>query len=174
MFNISVSCVQGKPILIIQLGQLKIKELLEIASAETLIRFMLKEVEHTWRNKFSDCQELVYKGGVEQLIIIVDLKGAKLKDLSNKHVSYRYPSFFTQCKKCHDGLGVLSLHKKQERIRDFYLFFYWYWWIYNDSVDKCDIESHSDWMLEVLPWDAAQMLRGKHPHVLWGALRCWN
>ena len=49
---------------------------------------MLKEIEHTWRNKFSDCQQLVYKEGVEQLVLIIDLKGAKLKDLSNKQVNY--------------------------------------------------------------------------------------
>jgi hypothetical protein len=45
---------------------------------------MLKEVEHTWRIKFGDCKEFVYKGGVEQLLVIFDLKGAKLKDMSNK------------------------------------------------------------------------------------------
>jgi hypothetical protein len=45
---------------------------------------MLKEVEHTWRIKFSECQQFVHKEGVDQMIIIVDLKGAKLKDLSNK------------------------------------------------------------------------------------------
>jgi len=39
--------------------------LFEIASADVLIRYMLKEVEHTWRNKFSDCKDLVYKEGVD-------------------------------------------------------------------------------------------------------------
>lgn len=57
-----------------------------MASAETLIRYMLKEVEHTWRIKFGDCKEFVYKGGVEQLLVIFDLKDAKLKDMSNKLV----------------------------------------------------------------------------------------
>lgn len=36
--------------------------------------------------KFSDCKEAVYKDGVDQIVVIVDLKGAKLKDLSNKQV----------------------------------------------------------------------------------------
>ena len=45
---------------------------------------MLKEVEHTWRIKFSDCKEFVNKEGVDQMILIIDLKGAKLKDLTNK------------------------------------------------------------------------------------------
>jgi hypothetical protein len=47
---------------------------------------MLKEVEHTWRVKFSDCKEMVYQPGVDQMVLIVDLKSIKLKDLSNKQV----------------------------------------------------------------------------------------
>jgi hypothetical protein len=61
-----------------------VKELLEVATAETLIRFMLKEVEHTWRIKFNDCKEQLYPAGVDQFNMIIDLKGVKLKDLSNK------------------------------------------------------------------------------------------
>lgn len=67
-----------------QIGQTKVKELLEVATAETLIHYMLKEIEHTWRIKFSDCKEFVNKEGVDQLSLIIDLKGAKLKDLTNK------------------------------------------------------------------------------------------
>lgn len=78
---------QGRPIFIVQIGQTKVKELLEVATAETLIHYMLKEIEHTWRIKFSDCKEFVNKEGVDQLILIIDLKGAKLKDLTNKQVS---------------------------------------------------------------------------------------
>ena len=62
------------------------KEILDTASAETLIHYMLKEIEHTWRIKFSDCKEFVNKEGVDQLVLIIDLKGAKLKDLTNKQV----------------------------------------------------------------------------------------
>ena len=40
-----------------QVGQTKVKELLEIASAEVLIHYMLKEVEHTWRIKFNEIKE---------------------------------------------------------------------------------------------------------------------
>ena len=36
--------------------------------------------------KFVECQSYVNKDGVDQLVLIVDLKGAKLKDLSNKQV----------------------------------------------------------------------------------------
>jgi hypothetical protein len=35
-------------------GAIKIKELLDAASAETLIRYFIKEIEHTWRIKFSE------------------------------------------------------------------------------------------------------------------------
>ncbi len=63
--------------------------MLEIASADTLIHYMLKEIEHTWRIKFGDCKELVYKKGVDQMVVIIDLKGSKLKDLSNKQVLYQ-------------------------------------------------------------------------------------
>jgi hypothetical protein len=39
----------------VQLGAIKIKELLEVASAENLIHFMLKEIEMVWRMKFGEC-----------------------------------------------------------------------------------------------------------------------
>lgn len=79
-----------------QLGSIKIKELLEIAKADTLIHYMLKEVEHTWRVKFSECKELVYKAGVDQMIIIIDLKGTKLKDLSNKQINVVFRSLLIE------------------------------------------------------------------------------
>lgn len=75
---------------IIQLGAIKVKELLECANADVLIHYMLKELEMAWRMKFSDCKEAVYKSGVDQIVVIVDLKGAKLKDLSNKQVFLPY------------------------------------------------------------------------------------
>jgi hypothetical protein len=34
---------------------MKVKELLEVASAEVLIHYMLKEIEMAWRTKFSEC-----------------------------------------------------------------------------------------------------------------------
>lgn len=60
------------------------KELLESASADVLIKYFLKEVEVCWRMKFSECQAFINKDGVDQLVLLIDLKGAKLKDLSNK------------------------------------------------------------------------------------------
>ena len=58
--------------------------MLEVANADMLIHYMLKEVEMAWRNKFVESQQFVYKAGVDQMMIIIDLKGAKLKDLSHK------------------------------------------------------------------------------------------
>jgi hypothetical protein len=71
---------------ILQVGQIKVKELLECSSAEVLIHYMLKEVEMAWRLKFPDCQDAVHKEGVDAMVLIVDMKGAKIKDLSNKQV----------------------------------------------------------------------------------------
>lgn len=63
------------------------KELFEVADSSTLIQYMLKEIEHTWRIKFSEIKELVYPAGVDQFHVIIDLKGVKLKDLSNKELN---------------------------------------------------------------------------------------
>ena len=53
-------------------------------SLDLLAHYFIKEMEHTWRIKFPDCQEFVNKEGVDQIAVIIDLKGIKLKDLSNK------------------------------------------------------------------------------------------
>ena len=55
-------------------------------SVDLLVHFFIKELEHTWRVKFADCKEFVNKNGVDQIIAIIDLRGAKLKDLSNKQM----------------------------------------------------------------------------------------
>jgi hypothetical protein len=59
-------------------------------SIDLLVHFFIKELEHTWRVKFPDCKEFVNKKGVDQMIAIIDLKGAKLKDLSNKQTVMVY------------------------------------------------------------------------------------
>ena len=53
-------------------------------SIDLLVHFFIKELEHTWRVKFADCKEFVNKAGVDQILAIIDLRGAKLKDLSYK------------------------------------------------------------------------------------------
>lgn len=57
---------------------------------EVLVHFLVKELEHTWRVKFPDCKEFVYKNGVDQQVVIIDLKGAKLKDLTNQKMLKLY------------------------------------------------------------------------------------
>lgn len=53
-------------------------------SVDLLVHFLIKELEHTWRIKFPDCKEFVNKAGVDQMVVIIDMKGAKLKDITNK------------------------------------------------------------------------------------------
>jgi len=55
-----------------------------VKSVDVLAHFFVKELEHTWRNKFSDCKEFVNKKGVDQIKVIVDMKGTKLKDMTNQ------------------------------------------------------------------------------------------
>mmetsp|Transcript_13489 Transcript_13489/g.22967 ORF Transcript_13489/g.22967 Transcript_13489/m.22967 type:complete len:210 (+) Transcript_13489:365-994(+) len=55
-------------------------------SVDLLVHFFIKELEHTWRVKFQESKEFVFKQGVDQIKVIVDLKGSKLKDLSNKQM----------------------------------------------------------------------------------------
>jgi len=71
----------------VKLGAINVKGLLEVAPVETVIKFMLKEVEHAWRVKFQECQTLVHPATVDQLVVVVDLKGANLKDLANKQLN---------------------------------------------------------------------------------------
>jgi len=77
---------EGRPIFIIKVGQIKFMELMSVMhdSVDMLVHFFIKELEHTWRVKFSDCKEFVNKKGVDQMVAIIDLKGAKQKDLQNK------------------------------------------------------------------------------------------
>jgi hypothetical protein len=70
----------------------KAKELIESASPDILIHYFLKEVEVCWRMKFSECSGAYSKDSVDQIVLLIDLKGAKLKDLSNKQVKI-YLSF---------------------------------------------------------------------------------
>ncbi len=39
----------GRPLFILQVGAIKVKELLDTFQPDVLIRYMLKELEHTWR-----------------------------------------------------------------------------------------------------------------------------
>lgn len=74
----------GRPIFYLQLGQLKYSELLQVAPPEVISKFFLKEMEHTWREKFDKCMEATGRI-VDQIRVVVDLKGATLKQLTNKN-----------------------------------------------------------------------------------------
>jgi len=52
-------------------------------STDILVHFIIKELEHTWRVKFPDSKEFVNKNGVDQIKVIIDMKGTKLKDITN-------------------------------------------------------------------------------------------
>lgn len=55
-------------------------------STDLLVHYFIKELEHTWRVKFPECQDAGFKKGVDQITVVVDLKGVKLKDLGNKQL----------------------------------------------------------------------------------------
>ncbi len=78
--------------MIVQAGQIKYLELMQALnnSTDILVHYFIKELEHTWRVKFTECKEQVYFKGVDQIKVIVDLKGMKLKDLSNKQMLQTY------------------------------------------------------------------------------------
>lgn len=46
-------------------------------SVDKLVHYFIKELEHTWRVKFPDCKEFVYQNGVDQIKVIIDMKGTK-------------------------------------------------------------------------------------------------
>ena len=57
---------------------------MQCAPPDVISKFFLKEMEHTWREKFEKCEDEV-KCIVDQIRVVVDLKGASLKQLTNKH-----------------------------------------------------------------------------------------
>ena len=69
-----------------QVGQIKYMELMTALhnSTDLLVHFFIKELEHTWRVKFQESAELVYSKGVDQIRVILDMKGSTLKGVSNK------------------------------------------------------------------------------------------
>ena len=57
-------------------------------STDLLVHFFIKEMEHTWRVKFPESKEVINgnKMGVDQMKLIIDMKGMKLKDITNKEM----------------------------------------------------------------------------------------
>lgn len=59
---------------------------------DLLVHFFIKELEHTWRVKFLESKEVYHKNkkDVDQIQVIIDMKGCKLKDLTNKQMIQVY------------------------------------------------------------------------------------
>ena len=57
-------------------------------STDIIVHYFIKELEHTWRVKFQECKEVINsnKMGVDQCTVIIDMKGMKLKDITNKQI----------------------------------------------------------------------------------------
>ena len=57
-------------------------------STDLLVHYFIKELEHTWRIKFVESKEIINanKMGVDQMKLIIDMKGMKLKDITNKEM----------------------------------------------------------------------------------------
>ena len=78
---------QGRPILIVNAGQIKLMELSQCTSPENITKWLIKELEHTWREKFDRCEQACKPQKVDQIRMIIDLKGATLKQITNKHLN---------------------------------------------------------------------------------------
>lgn len=76
----------------IQIGQIRFMELMSAlhGSIDVLVHYFIKELEHTWRVKFPDCKEFVNKQGVDQISVVFDLKGTKLKDITNQQTTQAF------------------------------------------------------------------------------------
>ena len=59
-------------------------------SIDILVHYFIKELEHTWRVKFPDCKEFVYKQAVDQIVLLIDLKQAKMKDMMSPQIIKAY------------------------------------------------------------------------------------
>jgi len=80
--------------MIIQVGQIKFMELMSVLHncTDIIVHYFIKELEHTWRCKFQECKELINnnKMAVDQFKVIIDMKGMKLKDITNKQILQVY------------------------------------------------------------------------------------
>ena len=76
----------GRPILFINAGQIKHNEILSQTSPEIVTKYIIRELELAWREKFDEVQSQM--GLVaDQIRIVVDLKGATLKQIANRQLN---------------------------------------------------------------------------------------
>jgi hypothetical protein len=62
------------------LGETKLSNLFDSCTPEQIVTYFFRELEHTWRMK-------LIEGKSEQIVLIIDLKAVKLKDLQNKRAN---------------------------------------------------------------------------------------
>jgi len=53
--------IDGRPIFYVNIGQIKLNDLLQHANPDLLTKFFIKELEHTWREKFDRIEEITKK-----------------------------------------------------------------------------------------------------------------
>lgn len=51
----------GRPIFYVNVGQIKLNDLLNHAPSSVVTKFLVKELEHTWREKFDKVEEVTKK-----------------------------------------------------------------------------------------------------------------
>ena len=76
----------GRPILFINAGQIKLNEILSQTNPETVTKYIIRELEHAWREKFDTVKQQL-RLYVDQIRIVVDLKGATLKQIANRQLN---------------------------------------------------------------------------------------
>ena len=76
----------GRPILFINAGQIKLNEIMTQTNPETVTKYIIRELEHTWREKFEAVQSDL-RLYVDQIRIVIDLKGATLRQITNKQLN---------------------------------------------------------------------------------------
>ena len=73
----------GRPILFINAGQIKLNEILSQTNPETVTKYIIRELEHAWREKFDTIKQQM-RLYVDQIRIVIDMKGATLKQITNR------------------------------------------------------------------------------------------
>jgi len=79
---------KGRPIQVHRLGSLKANDLFDNVDADKILKVFVRDLEIAWR-------ELMPAAGkkADQIFVLVDLKGIKLKDLSSKNIKGFFNSY---------------------------------------------------------------------------------
>ena len=85
----------GRPVYILQVGQIHVGDLFDAISMDKLLKYFLKEMEEGWRERCFETAQVLQRE-IDQVVLIVDLDGAKLKDLSSKQLQTAVGSFIEQ------------------------------------------------------------------------------